>query len=82
MRLDVISCINHTSQPLGKVRLKQASDEFACIDRDLRREIKVANCNAPIHLVGVLIIERRIACQHLEDEDAESPPVDTVIMAD
>ena len=82
MLLDVIRSVDHAAQPLAQVLLEQPCDQFAHINGDLGREVKETYCDAPIDFVRVLIVERRVARQHLEDENTKGPPVHSVIMAD
>lgn len=41
----------------------------------------MADSNFPVHLIGILIVKRRVASKHLEQKDAERPPVHRVIVA-
>ena len=70
MALDVICSIDHAAKALRKVRLQQPCDQFARIDGDLGWEIEVANRDTAVHFVWVLIVERWVPGQHLEDQNS------------
>ena len=78
--LHIVCAVHHASEPLAQVLLEQARDQLAHVDGDLRREVEKAHCDPPVHLVRVLVVERRVACEHFEYEDAESPPVHAMIV--
>ena len=80
MLLHIVRAVHHTSEPLAQILLQQSRDQLTHVDRDLRREVEKAYRDPPVNLVRVLVIERWVARKHFKDEDAESPPVHSVIM--
>lgn len=82
VRLDVIRAVHHAAEALTQVLLEQARDELAHVHGDLCWEVEEAHRDPAVDLVGVLVVERWVAREHLKDQDSECPPVNAVVMAD
>ena len=70
-----------TTQAPIRVWLQQVADELPRIKRDAMRELVVADRDLPVDLVGVVVVKGRVACQHLEEQDAQGPPVHSMVMS-
>ena len=78
---NIFSSILHVAQPLGPVGHEELLDQI------LRHGV---NVTGPVYLPaedllvdpeGIVVKERRVAGQHLIDEDAEGPPVHRLVVA-
>lgn len=75
VRLDLSRALG--SQTLLCVAVEQTSEEVACSrGNDLRpREVQRLGENLAVHIVGVLVVERRETSQHLVEKDTQCPPI-------
>jgi hypothetical protein len=76
VRLDLCSTVG-TQSALG-IAVQQAREKIPSGRGD---DFAAGECqglleNLAVHFVGVLVIERRKSCQHLIQQDTESPPID------
>ena len=71
------------SQSLLCVAVEQAGQEISGGRRNNLGawEVQWLCEDLAVHVVCVLIIERRQACQHLVQEDTECPPIDSLSVA-
>mmetsp|Transcript_77581 Transcript_77581/g.240356 ORF Transcript_77581/g.240356 Transcript_77581/m.240356 type:complete len:268 (+) Transcript_77581:2-805(+) len=73
--LDVLRAVLEAAETLGAVVRQQALDEVLGLDVEVPREVDAAREHLLVDAEGVLVVEGRVARQHLEDEDAQGPPV-------
>lgn len=75
MRLDLRSAVS--TQAAHGVTVQQTTEKISCSRRDnvAAGEGQRLLQDLAIHFVGVFIIEWRQACQHLVEQDTESPPI-------
>lgn len=73
--LDLLGATFHAPETLADVVLEQTVDQLSPVHVDLRRELKVSDCDLSVDFIGVLVIEWRVAGKHLEEQDAQRPPI-------
>ena len=66
---------------MGSVPTEQAREQRARCLAHRRREAQLAVEDRAVHRLQVARVEGRRADQHLEDESAETPPVDSEAVA-
>ena len=81
MLLDVLGGVYHTAESFGEILFEETRDEFSRVNRDLGREVKLAESDSSIDFIRVLVVEWRVAGEHLENQNSERPPVHAVIMS-
>ena len=72
---DIRGSIGPAAQAPVRIRLQKVADEFPRVEWDALGALIMADCNLPIHLIGVVIVERRVTCEHLEKEDTQRPDI-------
>ena len=45
------------------------------------REVKVTHCDLSVYFIRINVIEWRIACEHFENENTKSPPINSLVMS-
>jgi hypothetical protein len=63
------------------ISAEETFDEVACLWLNMGWELIVAIHDLLVNAKRVVIIERRVASKHFEDENSESPPVDILVVA-
>ena len=81
MLLHVLGRVYHTPESLREILFEQTRDQFSCVNRDLGREVKVPERNSSVDFIRVLVVEWRVASEHLENQNSERPPVHAVVMS-
>lgn len=81
MGLDLRRAIH--AQTFRGIAVEQFGEEITSSGRyDLgSREVKWFRQDLAIHVVSVLIVERRETCQHFVKQDSERPPIDCLGVA-
>ena len=78
--LNVVSSPWEAPEALRLVVDQKTLDDVLSVLIDVLREVDLSDENLLIYPEGVLVVERRIATEHLKHEDPEGPPVDSYAM--
>ena len=78
---DFIGTARRAAHSERAVGAQERSDQVACLRLNVRRELVVAVHDLLVDADRVVIVEGRIASEHLINEDAQRPPVDALAVA-
>ena len=81
MLFDLLRTALHAAETLADVVVKKTIDKFPPIHADLGWEFEVAYCDFSVDFVWVLVVKGRVACKHLEKQDAQRPPVHRMVVS-
>lgn len=78
---NIFSSILHVAQPLGPVGHEELLDQILRHGVNVTGPVYLAAEDLLVDPEGIVVKERRVAGQHLVDEDAEGPPVHRLVVA-
>ena len=79
--LDLLWSTWGAAHPQRSVSTEEGSDEISGLWLDVRWEFVISVHDLLIDADGIVVVERRVSSEHLENENTESPPVDVLVVA-